>query len=383
MGLALRGIKVWWLQAENKFVLPKCRTGGKKCQILTLARNRKCAKKVLLIFESSLVNITTGGNPQHFNPKPLIMKKFQHSLLAGILALAPVLWASAQEKKNPLEGRWDLVLSKDGKELPSWLEVRHSGNHTLVGRFVYAFGSARPIAEVKMNDGKFSFSIPPQWEPGTADMSFEGTIENDMLQGTMVYTDSKMYSWTGTRAPALNHNMNPKWGKATPIFNGKDLTGWHALGNNQWIVEEGVLKSPKSGANLVTDNAYMDFKLHIEFKYPKGSNSGVYLRGRYEVQITDSKGMEPYDDQFSGVYGFLPANEMVAKEAGEWQSFDITLIGRRVTVVANGITVINDQVIPGITGGALNSKEGEPGPLFIQGDHGPIEFRNITIAVPK
>lgn len=285
--------------------------------------------------------------------------------------------------QKPIEGRWDLVVAKDGKELPSWLEVRHSGTHTLVGRFCYAFGSARPVSEVKFNGGKFSFAIPPQWEPGSTNMEFEGTVEGDSLHGTMLYTDGKTYAWKGVRAPALRHDMNPTWNKPTIAFNGKDLTGWHAMGENQWIVEGGVLKSPKSGANLVTDNAYMDFKLHIEFRYPKGSNSGVYLRGRYEVQVTDSKGLEPYDDQFSGIYGFLPANEMVAKAAGEWQSYDITLIGRRVTVVANGSSVITDQVIPGITGGALNSKEGEPGPILIQGDHGPIEYRNIIITTVK
>ena len=123
----------------------------------------------------------------------------------------------------------------------------------------------------------------------------------------------------------------------------------------------------------------MDFKLHLEFRIPEGSNSGIYLRGRYEVQITDSKGMEPSDIQFAGVYGFLTPNEMAAKSAGEWQTYDIVLIGRRVTIIANGVPVIVDQIIPGITGGAIDSKEGEPGPILIQGDHGPIELRNIVI----
>ncbi|MFM8914174.1 MAG: DUF1080 domain-containing protein [Flammeovirgaceae bacterium] len=286
--------------------------------------------------------------------------------------------------KTPLEGRWDLTITKDGSELPSWLEVRHSGNNTLVGRFVYAFGSARPIAEVKLKDGKFSFSIPPQWEKGERWMDFEGTLENNnALKGTMTYVDGKKSAFVGTRAPSLQRGKAVEWGAPLPLLNGKDLTGWYAKGKNQWIVEDGILKSPQSGANLFTDAKFTDFKLHIEFRYPKGSNSGVYLRGRYEVQVTDSKGLEPWDDQFSGIYGFLPPNQMAAKEAGEWQSYDITLIGRTVTVVANGVTVICDQVIPGITGGAIDSKEGEPGPIFLQGDHGPIEYRNIVITPAK
>jgi hypothetical protein len=289
----------------------------------------------------------------------------------------------AHQSSSSLEGRWDMVITKAGKELPSWLEVRHSGNHTLVGRFVYAGGSARPVSEVKFKDGKFSFAIPPQWEPETTNLEFEGTITGENLKGTMLYTDGKTYSWVASRAPALRPNKNPVWGKPVSLFNGTDLKGWHAMGENQWIVESGVLKSPKSGSNLVTDNSFTDFKLHIEFRYPKGSNSGIYLRGRYEVQIADSKGMEPDDGQFGGVYGFLPPNEMVAKDPGEWQSYDITLVGRMVTVVANGTKIICDQLIPGITGGALDSKEGEPGPLLIQGDHGPVEFRNINIVVTQ
>jgi hypothetical protein len=177
----------------------------------------------------------------------------------------------------------------------------------------------------------------------------------------------------------LEYTKNPKWGKPIKLFNGKDLSGWKAMGENQWVAESGVLKSPRSGSNLVSEQKFDDFKLHLEFKYPKGSNSGVYLRGRYEVQITDSMGAEPSDVEFSGVYGFLTPSDVVAKAAGEWQEYDITLIGRRVTIVANGTKVICDQIIPGITGGALDSMEGAPGPIYFQGDHGPIEFRNIIV----
>ncbi len=282
-----------------------------------------------------------------------------------------------------MEGRWDITIAKDAKQLPSWLEVTHSGRNTLVGRFVYAFGSARPVAKINFADGKFSFSIPPQWEPGNGDMKFEGIMKGDSLTGTMLFTDGKKYNFTAVRAPRLQRESEPVWGEPLQLFNGTDLTGWHALGNNQWKAVDGILQSAKSGSNLVTDKSFTDFQLHIEFRYPKGSNSGVYLRGRYEVQIEDNKGMEPLNDAFSAVYGFLYPSEMTAKGAGEWQSYDITLLGRMVTVVANGKTVICNQEIPGITGGAINSREGEPGPLLIQGDHGAIEFRNIILTPTK
>jgi len=214
-------------------------------------------------------------------------------------------------------------------------------------------------------------------------MDFEGQLVGDQLKGTMTYTDGKQYSWTGVRAPLLNRSGEPTWGEPVKLFNGVDLKGWHAMGESQWKVENGILRSPKSGANLVSDQTFNDFKLHVEFRYEKGSNSGIYLRGRYEVQISDDKGKNPSKGYLGGVYGFLTPSEMAAKEAGEWQTYDITLIGRMVTIVCNGKTIVFNQAIPGITGGAIDSKEGEPGPMLLQGDHGPIDFRNIVITPAK
>jgi hypothetical protein len=290
---------------------------------------------------------------------------------------------TSEDDNSKLEGRWDITLVISGKEYPSWLEVDHSGFKTLVGRFVYSNGSARPISKVIFNGEKFSFTIPPQWEMETKDLEFEGTANASGLTGTMIFTDGKKYNWTAVRAPKLKREGEPVWGEPINLLNNNDLKGWHAMGENQWKVEDGILKSAKSGSNLMSDMSFSDFKLHIEFRYQKGSNSGVYLRGRYEVQIMDTKGMDPWVGYLGAVYGFLTPNEMVAKDPGVWQSYDITLRGRMVTIVANNKTVIWNQEIPGITGGAIDSKEGEPGPLLLQGDHGPIEFRNIILTPIK
>jgi hypothetical protein len=305
----------------------------------------------------------------------MIFKTVKIALFLFVTTIS--LQLNAQEAKN-LEGRWNLTLSYDGNEVPSWLEVSHSGISTLVGRFVFLNGSARPISEIKVKDGKFNFSIPPQWESGNL-LEFEGFLEGDGLKGTLLYVDGKTYNWKGARAPKLDYNSNPVWEESRALFNGKNLKGWHAMGENQWKVKDGILISKKSGANLVSDEKFNDFKLHIEFRYPEGSNSGIYLRGRYEVQIADNKGMEPSSVLFGGIYGFLTPSEMVAKPAGEWQEYDITLIGRRVTIVANGVEIITNQNIPGMTGGALDNNEAEAGPFLIQGDHGAVEFRNIVI----
>ncbi|MCE7063280.1 DUF1080 domain-containing protein [Dyadobacter sp. CY343] len=285
---------------------------------------------------------------------------------------------------SPLEGRWDITVDVAGKPSPSWLEVRHSGTKTLVGQFTGFSGSARPISEVIFKDGKFKFEIPPQWERGDKYLSVEGTLSGETLSGSLTTPEGKTYTWKGVRAPSLRPKAMPAWGSPIKLTAGNEIKGWHAVGaENQWVAENGIIRSPKSGANLVTDQKFGDFKLHVEFRIPKGSNSGVYLRGRYEVQVTDAKGMEPALDQMGAVYGFITPSEMVAKEAGEWNTLDITLVGRMLTLVANGKTVISNQEIPGITGGALDSNEGEPGPLYIQGDHGPVEYRNIVITPAK
>jgi hypothetical protein len=298
----------------------------------------------------------------------------------SVLLIALTVTGASPSSNEALKGRWDITVRTPAGDRPSWLEIQRSGRDILVGRFVGVAGSARPISQIVVSGDSMRFSIPRQWEEGTGDLVVEGRLDGDRLAGRMTFPDGTQSDWTAVRAPSLRRQARPRWGAPIQLLNGKDLTGWRAVdGENQWVVSDGVLRSPKSGANLVTEQAFGDFRLHIEFRYPKGSNSGVYLRGRHEVQIEDNFGAEPTSHFFGGVYGFITPSEMVAKPAGEWQMYDITLIGRMVTVVANGRTVIFEREIPGITGGALDSNEGAPGPLMLQGDHGPIEYRNIVV----
>jgi len=310
------------------------------------------------------------------------MKKI---LLVLGLCAGVFMMVQAAPADSVIIGRWDITVHLGDREMPSWLEVQLSGFSTLVGRFVGGGGSARPISKVNFSDGKVSFSIPPQWEREDRDLSVEGTLQGDSLTGMMTMPNGQQYAWVGRKAPSLKRKAAPVWGAPVVLFNGRDLKGWHGMGDkNQWLAGNGILRSPHSGVNLVTDGKYSDFKLHIEFRCPKGSNSGVYLRGRYEVQIEDDEGdLHPKFDGISGVYGFLTPSENASKGSAVWQAYDITLTGRMVTVVLNGKTVICNQEIPGITGGALDSREGEPGPIYLQGDHGPIEYRNIRITPVK
>ena len=288
---------------------------------------------------------------------------------------------AASNPTDALLGRWDLVVQRGGNTAPSWLEVERSGTATLVGQFVGAGGSARPIAKIEWSDGTFKFAIPPQWESNPNNITFEGRLEGERITGSMTAGDGQKSTWTGTRAPALRRPTPSAWGDPIKLFDGHALDAWKPVGgrDSKWSVADGILRNASRGANLATVQKFEDFKLHLEFRVPKGENSGVYLRGRYEVQVDDSAGQEPDSHHTGGIYGFLSPNEDAAKPAGEWQTYDITLFGRTVSVNLNNHLVICRQEIPGITGGALDSNEEAPGPIVLQGDHQPVEYRNIVI----
>lgn len=289
--------------------------------------------------------------------------------------------SAAREDVPPVVGRWDITVTSDRGTYPSWLEVEPSGSRTLVGRFVGQVGSARPVSEVRYEGGKLSFSVPPQWEQGDKDIVFEGQVQGETLAGWTTDASGVRSTWTAVRAPELAAARAPRWGKAVPLLNGKNLDGWapRTSDKSNWVVRDKTLVNTDRGSDLETTARYRDFKLHVEFRYPAGGNSGVYLRGRYEVQIADEEDRVARRHGLGAVYGFLTPAVKPVSRPGEWQTYDITLVGRTITVVLNGTTLICEQEIPGITGGALDSDEGAPGPILLQGDHGPVEYRSMVI----
>lgn len=280
-----------------------------------------------------------------------------------------------------LIGRWNITVNKDGTPAPSWLEIKLSGFNVLVGAFVSESGSSRPISHIKLDDGRFSFEIPPQWEGGDGVFTIDGELVGEQIEGSITTSKGNTFRYTGVKAPYLVRTGEVTWGEPIELFNGVDLSGWLTTSeDNQWVVEDGILINRKAGANLISEQKFDDFKLIAEFRYAEGGNSGIYLRGRYEVQIEDSpKDRHPGSLYYGGVYGFLAPSELATLGPNEWNTYEITLRGRMVTIVANGKTIISNQEIPGITGGALDSHEGEPGPIYLQGDHSAIEFRKITV----
>lgn len=310
--------------------------------------------------------------------------------LLPVLAFSLLLSGSAFHERSSatvpadtgIVGRWDVTVQGPAREYPSWLEVTRSGRSALVGRFVGREGNVRPIGRIEYAGGVLRFAIPPQWEEGDGELRVEGRLQGEQLSGELTTPSGERHRWTARRAPSLRRDAAPRWGQPIPLFNGQDLSGWRAdpAGSpNHWRAEGGVLRNTGSGANLVTTGVFDDFQLRLQFRYPAGGNSGVYLRGRHEVQVEDSGEVEPTLLTLGAVYGFLEPSEAPGTRPGEWHTFEIELVGRRVTVKLNGKTLIADRPIPGITGGALDSDEGAPGPIMLQGDHTRVEYRDIVI----
>lgn len=314
------------------------------------------------------------------------MKKwlFCCALVLG-LAIYPFGSSPAQTKSTSpasILGRWDLSVMAPGGELPSWIDVSRSQGRVKVV-MVGLTDHATPLDKVGFADGELAFLAPGGVVGYQQDTQFKGKLVDGHLEGTATSPDGTAWHWIGRRAPALRPPADVKWGTPIPLFDGKDFTGWRFSNPKEasnWKVEDGTLVNHGHGAEIITTSKFKDFKLHLEFESGPQSNSGVFLRGRYEVQIETDSIAEPPSHHTGGVYGFLDPTPEQPRRPDVWQTFDITFVGRNVTVVQNGKTVIDHKDIPGITGGAMDSHEGLPGPIYLQGsEKGRTAFRNIVI----
>src|SRR5579864_8209501 len=312
------------------------------------------------------------------------MRQFWFVFMVGTATLVPVL--SQKHDIGKIAGRWDLTITASDTTYPSWMEDVDEGGDPAV-RIVGRSGSARSVQDVKAEGASLSFTTTESFAGKPIKVTWEMTAQGDELSGKQHRADGVDYELTGVRAPALKRKAPAAWTNPEPLFDGKDLTGWEPdnPSTNHWKAENGELVNAKKGANIRSTRKFDDFKLHIEYNCPQGGNSGVYLRGRYEVQVEyEPPGTNDKYHSMGSIYGFLAPSMDVPARPGQWGSYDVTLVGRTVSVVGVGVTTIDNQEIPGITGGAIDSHEAEPGPLYIQGDHtGGMKYRNIMISVPK
>ncbi|HYW47336.1 MAG TPA: DUF1080 domain-containing protein [Bryobacteraceae bacterium] len=311
------------------------------------------------------------------------MKPFAAPL--AVAAFLPAVLAQTAASANPFLGRWDITVTTGRGSYPGWMQVERTD--CCLDAFIQPrSGSAVHASSVKWDGSRLTVTIGQATEKGPA-TTWELTAGGGQFTGTVKQGSTVQGQLSGVPAPALKRPMPTAWTDPEPLFNGKDLTGWEPTSAtaSHWVAKNGELVNEDHGANLQTTRKFDDFKLHIEYNCPSGGNSGIYLRGRYEVQI-EYEAVDANDAPHSigSIYSFLAPSVNLPRTPGAWESFDITLVGRYVTIVRNGVKTIDNREIPGITGGALDSREGEPGPFYIQGDHtGGLRYRNITISLPK
>lgn len=300
-------------------------------------------------------------------------------VLVGCLTLSVFSWQSK------LDGTWNLTENAGSRSSASWLKVEPHGSGW-IGLYLHRGGHPMPARiEIKGNVIKVQ-TLAEEGTPTPPNAKFPsltGTLEDGKLSGTGTDSRGNEFTWTGVRAPDRmeGSDRNVQWGDPIKLFDGKDMAAWKTADErkSQWKAVDGILENLGSGANLRTVQEFRDFKLHVEWKIPKGSNSGIYLRGRYETQVADDYGKEPFPRCVGGIYGQITPSVNPARPAGEWNTVDATLVGYRLTLVVNGKKTVDGQLLPGITGGALDSNEAAPGPILLQGDHGPVSYRNIVL----
>ncbi len=338
-----------------------------------------------------------------------MMKKIVLSLLALIWS-TPALFAAGScefpTPENGFLGMWGIEIESGGV---GWLNV-YDKEGFLDGELLWIGGSVLPVADIYLVDEntlvvtRTNEQVLKKGEEGKERKHIQTwtlriSRTGDEITGTMTGPSSEgtgemVSRFTGKKIPPPGPAPDlstVKYDKPIELFNGKDLSGWGPVDPdmaNGFMVVDGTLKNdpvqPENGehvsyGNLRTDQEFEDFNLKLEVNVPKDNNSGVYLRGLYEIQVVDSYGLPKDSHNMGAVYSRITPGEAAEKPAGEWQSLDITLVDRHITVIFNGNKIIDNQPVDGPTGGALSSDVFAPGPIYLQGDHGSVAYRNIVL----
>ena len=304
-------------------------------------------------------------------------------------------------------GNWSLTLPyPDMSAAHLILEKDKDGKPKAL--LLWRWASPTPAEVTQIDDKSFivqrSFSKPKgkandksAWRA----LRVECTVDGKSLKGTFYTVDGngkavdKPQEIVGKRNPPIGPAPDISkaiYGQPIDLLFGS-MADFEIMGKdrlNGWKLKDGVLsnrierdkrgRSTNRNGNLRTKRAdFFDFKLSYDVRVLPGCNSGVYLRGIYEIQVLDSY-RKPVDcHNMAALYGRITPRVAAEKPANEWQHVDVTLYKRHVTVVLNGVNIIDNQPILGCTGGAITSDEFVPGPLYIQGDHSDADFRNMKL----
>lgn len=326
-----------------------------------------------------------------------------HTTKSLVAAMLLLLTSSALAAENPFLGSWALTIPGGGA---GWLGVVEKDGK-LQSSILWGGGSVVPVNETKVEGNTLVLTrlhrqerkdAQGQTVRTTTTETITATIDGENLKLATVRKnpdgkESGKADFSGKRLPPPPPTPDlskVKFGAPIALFDGKSLDGWKLIGGsaNGWSVADGVLSNNpvqtpgqphKSYGNIRTEKEFEDFNFTCEINVPKGGNSGIYLRGIYEVQVADTFGRRTDSHNMGGVYSRITPSESAEKPAGEWQTMDITLVDRHVTVILNGKKIIDNQPVLGCTGGALWSDVFRPGPIYLQGDHTGVNYRNIIL----
>lgn len=324
------------------------------------------------------------------------MKKIKLLLISALLLAATF----TQAQPNNFFGMWTIDI--EGGSV-GWLNV-HNEKGFLDAELLWQGGSVVPVASVYLVDNKTlvvtrtnnekksddrTFTITQQYQFKLKGDKLEGTLTVPARDGLSIVT-TKFKGWKLPDPGPAPDLSKVKYGEPIDLFNGKDLSGWRLINPKQAngfkVVDCVLVNDPvnKEGqrlnfGNLRTEQEFNDFNLKLEVNVPQHSNSGVYLRGMYEIQVVDSYGNKLDPHNMGALYSRLTPSESAEKPGGEWQTMDITLCDRHVTVILNGKKIIDNQPVYGPTGGAMQADVFKSGPIYLQGDHGKVSYRNLVL----
>ncbi len=298
-------------------------------------------------------------------------------------------WAASTDDQQ-FNGRWDIAVNGATPARGWWLEISGAGTGNLKGKFVGAsVGIVDEIPKLSVSDGELRFALDGHFrrDRGLEKALYWARFEDSKLKGTFeIEGDPSSYlEWSGVRAPMLPDKDDGTWKKGDPVvlFDGHDLAGWQvvqpARPSTGWSAKDGLLTGLGGALNLLSDKKFWNFSLDAEYRIGNHADAGIGLRGRYEVQIADDIDRPPSNRGSAAILGRIAPNANLSRLAGEWQTLTVRLVGRQVTVVLNGVRVIDRQNIDGPTGVMLDANEGDPGPILLECERGPVEFRKIVV----
>jgi hypothetical protein len=309
------------------------------------------------------------------------IRMLQQSFLAAALFIAAALLSPAATQENPFLGRWDISGQGAQSNVVYWLEVKND-NGKLTGTFLNRSGSVLPLASIAIQNGELVFS--PATSGNAQPVVHRARIDDGRLLGSVTERGVEI-NWVGVRPPQWaesNANGKHRYGTPVELIDGKSLAKWdvqHKDKPSGWSVVDGAITNSAGANNLVSLHRFQDFKIRAEYKIEEKSNSGIYLRGRYELQVLDDFGKEPESHGHMALYSRVKPLVNASLPAGQWQVMEATIVADRLTVTLNGKKMHDNIRIDGITGGALDSNEGAPGPIMLQGDHGKVWYRKVTV----